>query len=82
MNAVLAEPSDINSGRALALPLSPRTADLAPLLDGVVAGEQRAMERFYRLTIDKVFAAALRIVRCRATAEEVAEDVYVQIWHG
>lgn len=53
---------------------------LAALVVGVAAGEQRALERFYRLTIRRVFGLALRMVRCRATAEEVAEDVYVQIW--
>ncbi len=47
-----------------------------------MAGEQRALERLYRLTISRVFGAALRIVRCHATAEEVAEDVYVQVWHS
>lgn len=56
--------------------------ELAALLRGVSAGEQRALERFYRLTISKVFGLALYIVRCRATAEEVAEDVYVQIWRS
>ena len=56
--------------------------ELTALLAGVVAGEQRALERFYRLTIGKVFGLALRIVRNRATAEEVAEDVYVQIWRS
>jgi RNA polymerase sigma-70 factor (ECF subfamily) len=56
--------------------------ELAALVAGVAAGEQRALERFYRLTVGRVFGLALRIVRCRATAEEVAEDVYVQIWHS
>jgi RNA polymerase sigma factor (sigma-70 family) len=56
--------------------------ELAGLMVGVAAGEQRALERFYRLTISRVFGLALRIVRCRATAEEVAEDVYVQIWYS
>jgi RNA polymerase sigma factor (sigma-70 family) len=56
--------------------------ELAGLVAGVAAGEQRALERFYRLTISRVYGLALRIVRCRATAEDVAEDVYVQIWHS
>jgi RNA polymerase sigma-70 factor (ECF subfamily) len=54
--------------------------ELAALVASVAAGEQRALERFYRLTVGRVFGLALRIVRSRATAEEVAEDVYVQIW--
>lgn len=76
MNAELAEPSCVNHG------LAPCPSDPALLLVGVAAGEQRALERFYRLTVDRVFAAALRIVRCHGTAEEVAEDVYLQIWHS
>jgi RNA polymerase sigma-70 factor (ECF subfamily) len=60
----------------------PCPPELTTLLAGVVAGEQRALERFYRLTIGRVFGLALRIVRNHATAEEVAEDVYVQIWRS
>jgi RNA polymerase sigma factor (sigma-70 family) len=81
MIAALAQPSNVNLA-----PMSPPLAsdcapELAALLAGVTSGEQRALERFYRLTISRVFGLALRIVRCRATAEEVAEDVYVQVWH-
>ena len=66
------------------LPALPSTfpSDLADLLESVAAGDQRALERFYRLTIGKVFGLAIRIVRNRATAEEVAEDVYVQVWRS
>lgn len=84
MNAVLAEPPDFNDGLVLPQPaVLPGPAcprELGALVAGMAAGEHRALERFYRLTIHKVFGLAVRIVRCRATAEEVAEDVYVQIW--
>jgi len=81
MIAALAEPLAVNP-----VPLSPPREwecppELAALMVGMAAGEQRALERFYRLTIGRVFSQALYIVRNRATAEEVAEDVYVQIWH-
>lgn len=81
MIAVHAESPSFNPALALR---SPRLCppELAALVAGVAAGEQRALERFYRLTVSRVFGLALRIVRCRATAEEVAEDVYVQIWHS
>jgi RNA polymerase sigma factor (sigma-70 family) len=82
MIAVLAEPSNLHPAPMLAAPLSACPPELVSLLQGVTAGEQRALERFYRLTISRVFGLALRIVRCRATAEEVAEDVYVQVWHS
>ncbi len=82
MIAVLAEPSNFHPAPKLLAPQSACAPELASLLEGVTAGEQRALERFYRLTIGRVFGLALRIVRCRATAEEVAEDVYVQVWHS
>lgn len=82
MNAVLTESSHHNPALMLAPMPSASAPELVGLLAGVAAGEQRALERFYRLTISKVFGLARRIVRCRATAEEVAEDVYVQIWHS
>ncbi len=82
MIAVLAEPPNVQ----LAPPPQPLPAhhqpELMDLIAGVAAGEQRALERFYRLTIGKVFGLALHIVRNRASAEEVAEDVYVQVWHS
>jgi RNA polymerase sigma-70 factor (ECF subfamily) len=84
MNAVLAESS--SSNRARLAPTQPQPLpcppELAALVEGIAAGEQRALERFYRLTIGRVFGLAWRIVGCRATAEEVAEDVYVQVWHS
>jgi RNA polymerase sigma-70 factor (ECF subfamily) len=82
MIAVLAEPSNFNLAPMLP-PVQPACPpELATLMAAVTAGEQRALERFYRLTIGRVFGLALRIVRCRATAEEVAEDVYVQVWQS
>lgn len=82
MIAVLAESSNFHPAPILQAHPSAGPPELAELLLSVTAGEQRALERFYRLTISRVFGLALRIVRCRATAEEVAEDVYVQIWHS
>ncbi len=85
MTATHAQSPSFTPARPLQ-PLQPLQLDsmpeLAAVLAGVAAGEQRALERFYRLTIGKVFGLALYIVRNRATAEEVAEDVYVQIWHS
>ena len=82
MIAVLAEPSHFNPVRLAPPAPAADQAELVSLLEGVAGGEQRALEHFYRLTISRVFGLALRIVRCRATAEEVAEDVFVQVWHS
>lgn len=43
--------------------------------------DQQALEAFYRATIGRVYGLALRITRNPATAEEVTQDVYVQLWH-
>jgi RNA polymerase sigma factor (sigma-70 family) len=80
MIAVLAESSNHNAAPLLPPPHGDCQPELAGLMAGVAAGEQRALERFYRLTVSRVFGLALRIVRNRTSAEEVAEDVYVQIW--
>lgn len=47
----------------------------------IAAHDPVALERFYRASIGRVFGLALRITRNRETAEEVAEDVYVQLWN-
>jgi RNA polymerase sigma-70 factor (ECF subfamily) len=53
----------------------------ADLMTRIAARDERAFESFYRSSIGLVFGLALRITRKRESAEEVAEDVYVQIWN-
>jgi RNA polymerase sigma factor (sigma-70 family) len=53
----------------------------AVLMVRIAAQDQQALERFYRSSIGRIFGLALRITRHRELAEEVAEDVYVQLWH-
>lgn len=81
MVAALADTSNVKPAHLSTSPEWACPPELAALMVGIAAGEQRALERFYRLTIGRVFGQALYLVRDRATAEEVAEDVYVQIWH-
>ncbi len=47
----------------------------------IAAHDQQALVAFYRATVGRVYGLALRITRNWATAEEVAQDVYVQLWH-
>jgi RNA polymerase sigma factor (sigma-70 family) len=54
--------------------------DLGPLIIAIASRDVLAFERFYEFTVSQIYGRALRIVRCRATAEEVTEDVFVQIW--
>jgi RNA polymerase sigma-70 factor (ECF subfamily) len=55
-------------------------AQLANQLVVIARGDHRAFERFYEATLGRVFAVARRICRNPALAEEVTEDVYVQVW--
>jgi RNA polymerase sigma factor (sigma-70 family) len=52
------------------------------LMQRLQAQDAQALARLYQLTVARVFSLALRITRNHATAEEVTEDVYVQLWHS
>ncbi|WP_280382100.1 ECF RNA polymerase sigma factor SigK [Nocardia wallacei] len=69
-------------------PASPRAGggrgngqhELIKLLAATGAGDRHAFTDFYRATNPRVFGLALRILRNRNTAEEVAQEVYLQVW--
>lgn len=56
------------------------TAELPPLLEKVAQADQHALTCFYNATVSHVYGLALRITRCRESAEEVVCDVYLQVW--
>jgi RNA polymerase sigma-70 factor (ECF subfamily) len=56
------------------------SARLANDLAGIARGDHRAFDRFYDATLGRVFAVVRRICINPALAEEVTEDVYVQVW--
>jgi RNA polymerase sigma factor (sigma-70 family) len=65
----------------------PRTATddeagdaLGELVAQVSRGNDAALENLYNQTIGKVYGLALAITRSREDAEEVACDVYTQVW--
>jgi RNA polymerase sigma-70 factor, ECF subfamily len=53
---------------------------LEPLVARMQAGDQAALGELYDLTIGKVYALALAILRVREDAEEIACDTYGQVW--
>lgn len=71
---------------AVAPALAPRRAaepDAAPLialLDRIVLKDQQALADLYDRTSGRVYGLALRIARSEALAEEIAGDVFLQIW--
>jgi RNA polymerase sigma-70 factor (ECF subfamily) len=53
---------------------------LAAWIDAIVGRDERALAALYDATFASVFGLVRRIVRDRATAEEVVEDSYFQVW--
>lgn len=46
----------------------------------IVRQDEKALADLYHSTVGRVFGLAMRIVRDTATAEEVAEDTFWQVW--
>jgi RNA polymerase sigma-70 factor (ECF subfamily) len=55
-------------------------ADAAPLLARVALGDRAAFATLYRSTSARLFGVVLRIQRDRGVAEDVLQEVYVNIW--
>ncbi|MBF6175518.1 ECF RNA polymerase sigma factor SigK [Nocardia blacklockiae] len=55
-------------------------AELITSLSAAGTGDRDAFTRFYRATNARVFGLALRIARNRAVAEEITQEVYLQVW--
>lgn len=59
---------------------APRDDDLGELLSLVALGDVGAFARVYDLTAGPVFGLIARVTRNTALAEEVTQDVFVQVW--
>ena len=55
---------------------------LATLLAAVAAGDKSAFAKLYGLTSRKLYGVALRILRDRAAAEDIVQEVYFRIWRN
>jgi RNA polymerase sigma-70 factor (ECF subfamily) len=55
---------------------------LATLLAEVACGDKSAFAKLYGLTSRKLFGVALRILRDRAAAEDIVQEVYFRIWRN
>jgi RNA polymerase sigma factor (sigma-70 family) len=60
--------------------LAAQEAQLRACLAAIERQDESALGQLYDATVGRVYGLALRITRSRETAEEVAEDVYMQIW--
>jgi len=61
---------------------SERSHELAALLSRVALGDRRAFEALYQQTSAQLFGVVLRINSDRAQAEEVLQEVFVNIWRA
>jgi RNA polymerase sigma factor (sigma-70 family) len=55
-------------------------ARLEAWIAGIVDHDERALLALYEATLSRVYGLVLRLVRSSQLAEEVAEDVYYQVW--
>lgn len=59
-----------------------RSQELAALLARIALGERAAFEALYRATSGPLFGVVLRVNSDRGQAEEVLQEVYVNIWRA
>ncbi|HEY7361148.1 MAG TPA: sigma factor, partial [Streptosporangiaceae bacterium] len=57
-----------------------RDAGLDELLGQVAQGDTAAFERLYDKVAGPVYGLAVRILRDSAQAEEIAQEVLIQVW--
>jgi RNA polymerase sigma-70 factor (ECF subfamily) len=57
-------------------------ADDAALLLRVRSGDQEAMARFYDRYSGLIYSVAMRILRDSAQAEDVTQEVFIQVWRN
>jgi RNA polymerase sigma-70 factor, ECF subfamily len=57
-----------------------RGPDLARMVEAVGQGDQVAFERLYEHVAGRVYGLALQVVRNPAQAEEVTQEVLVELW--
>jgi len=67
-------------GRLEAVPSVDSPPDAEELLGRVARGDERAFEQLYDVVAARVYGLARRIVRDPAQAEEVAQEVLVEVW--
>lgn len=57
-------------------------ADIEDMIQRVALHDRRAFEALYSATSAKLFGIVLRVLKDRAAAEEVLQDVYLRLWQG
>ena len=79
--SLTSDTSDHDPGPARVVDISGgERPDLAVLVGRVADGDQTALAQVYDLVAPRVFGLALRVLRDRNLAEEVVQDVFLQLW--
>lgn len=66
----------------IGFPLQQPATDLSTLLSAVAAGDRPAFGEIYHRTAAKLLGVILRILRDRAVAEDVLQEVYLRVWQS
>ncbi len=62
--------------------MSQDQSELYVLVEKIQQGEQDSLGVFYDKTVGRAFAVAFRVTSSRELAEEVVNDVYLQVWRN
>ena len=78
----MTEPDLVGPQRSGATPAAPRPerSEIDGLLRAVAHGDDAAFSRLYDLIAPRVFGLARRVLRDPAQAEEMAQEVLVEVW--
>jgi RNA polymerase sigma-70 factor (ECF subfamily) len=52
------------------------------LIDRIVRGEERALAELYERFASRAFGVARRVLRSAAEAEEIVQDVFIDVWRS
>lgn len=77
-----AKPAAVKVAGKAAAPKTPDAAPLLALFERIRKQDQKALAALYDQTVGRVYGLALRVSRNEAAAEEIAEDVYMQVWRS
>jgi RNA polymerase sigma-70 factor, ECF subfamily len=55
---------------------------ISHLISRIALGDRAAFQALYGATSAKLFGVCLRVLKNRADAEDVLQEVYVKIWHN
>lgn len=74
--------NDANTARTLSVASAPVTPDPTQLLLLVARGDENAFAELYDALGASVYGLARRVIRDPARAEEVAQEVFLQVWQS